>query len=113
MKDLLQFRRPHTQQPSQTNFCLGLLVILLAFGLTLNTLLDVDCLRIQAAMCCCNADPTTQNDVQADTCTHCTGWMPVLIADSLTAISFVALPFHSPFGRAFSFLHPKRPPIFA
>jgi hypothetical protein len=113
MKNLFRFCQSHSQRPSQTNFFLGLLVIVLAFGITLNTLLDVDCLPIQAATCCCNSDTTTQNGVQADTCTHCTERLPVLIADNRSAISSENLPFHSSHGRAFSALLTERPPISA
>lgn len=115
MKNLLRFFLPHSEWFSQSRFCLGLLVIMLVFGLTLNTLLDVDCFLAQAAMCCCsNTDPTSQDtDLRTDTCSHCTGWLPALTSDNRSVVSFTGLPFYAPIGRAFSVLRFERPPIFA
>ena len=114
MTDLLLFRLPHFQWLSASRVCLGLLAVLVVFGLMLNTQLDTDCFRLQSAACCCGADSTAQDtEVQVDTCTHCTGWLPVFIPTSLSAASYVGLPFHTPIVRAFSILHLERPPIFA
>ena len=114
MTDLLLLRVPPLQCLSASRLCLGLLVLLVVFSLTLNTLLDTDCFRLQPAACCCGADSTAQDtEVQVDTCTHCSGWLPVFIPASLSAASFVDLPFHTPNAHACSILHLERPPIFA
>ncbi len=116
MKDLLRFCLPHPEWFSQSRFCLGLLVVILVFGITLNTLLDVDCFQTQAAVCCCSntTDPASQDtELQTDTCTHCTGWLPTLTIDSQPVVSFRGLPFYAPIEHTFSVLHFDRPPIFA
>ena len=112
--DLLWLFQPRSQRSGISRLCLGLLVVLLASGLLLNTLLDVDCLRIQTPTCCCNENsPTQDTELQPDTCTHCTCWLPVFLSDGMSEVSMVDLPFHNLIGRTSSVLHLERPPIFA
>lgn len=114
MTNLLLFGLPHFPWLSASRVCLGLLAVLVVFGLMLNPLLDTDCFRLQPAACCCGADSTAQDiEIQVDTCTHCTGWLPLLLFDDQSEVSMVDLPFHSLIGRAYSVLHLERPPIFA
>jgi len=114
MIDLFWFRLPRSHWPSQPRLCLGLLVILLMFGLALNTLFDTDCFQIQTATCCCNADSTDQDtDVQADICSHCTGWLPVYLPAGQSAVLFTDLPFDNPADPVPGILHLERPPIFS
>jgi len=115
MKDLLRFFLPHSKWFSQPRICLGLLVVILVFSLTLNTLLDVDCFQTQAATCCCSNTGRTfpDNELQTDTCTHCMGWLLTLTVDSQSAVSFTDLPFYTPIEHIFNAPRFDHPPIFA
>lgn len=84
------------------------------FGITLNMMLDIDCFRVQTVVCSCNADATDQDtDAQADTCTHCTGWLPVFTTAGQSTISSLDLPFHGTGKYVSNTPHLERPPIFA
>lgn len=112
--DLLWLSQPRSHGIGLSRLCLGLLVVLVASGLLLNTLLDVDCLQLQPAACCCQTYPGAQSsDIQADTCSHCMGWLPVLVSVALPAASFAGLPIHKPAARIGNILQFERPPIFA
>lgn len=114
MKGLFLFRLTESQYPSPAHFCQGLLVVLLMLGVMLNTMLDTDCFQVQKTTCSCKLDSPDQDaEIQTDTCTHCTGWLPVFICASQSAVSFTDSPFDNPADPVPGILHLERPPIFA
>lgn len=115
MAGLYRLSLQSLQTTRQTQLGLGLLAILLAFIISLNALVDIDCFRIQTTGCCCSPSPAAQNaETQADSCTHCTDWL-VVMATSGHPVNTppVALAVQTFIGRVFYLPRLERPPIFA